>query len=175
MSQFNIWKFSTFVLLILLLGLGAYMFFFKKAPFSQNGVIVLDDYNADKKDLNKFQNPAFAPDNNDFFYNKPTQIKFDEELYDFDTIIEGTVLKKEIEYTNTGKNPYFVLDVKVSCGCTVPHYEKAPIEPGKKGKVIVEYNSAGKDGFSMNKLTLYGNVNGDQKSTFFKVFVKKKK
>jgi hypothetical protein len=27
----------------------------------------------------------------------------------------------------------------------------------------------------MNKLTLYGNVNGDQKSTFFKVFVKKKK
>jgi hypothetical protein len=175
MSQLNIWKFSTFVLLILVLGLGAYMFFFKKAPFSQNGMIVLDDFTADKKDLNKFQNPAFAPDNNDYFYNKPTQIQFDQELYDFDTIEEGTVLKKEIEYLNTGKNPYFVLDVKVSCGCTVPSYEKAPVAPSKKGKVKVEYNSAGKDGFSMNKLTLYGNVNGDQKSTFFKVFVKKKK
>jgi hypothetical protein len=175
MSKLNIWKFSTFVLLILVLGLGAYMFFFKKAPFSQNGMIVLDDFTADKKDLNKFQNPAFAPDNNDFFYNKPTQIQFDQELYDFDTIEEGTVLKKEIEYLNTGKNPYFVLDVKVSCGCTVPSYEKAPVAPSKKGKVKVEYNSAGKDGFSMNKLTLYGNVNGDQKSTFFKVFVKKKK
>ena len=100
---------------------------------------------------------------------------FEKDLYDFDTIEEGTVIQEDLFYNNSGTNPYFLLDVKVSCGCTVPHYEKAPIEPGKKWKVIVEYNSAGKDGFSMNKLTLYGNVNGDQKSTFFKVFVKKKK
>lgn len=175
MGQINFWKFSTFILLLLVLGLGLFTFFSKKSPFNNNGTIVLDDFKADSKDLNKYQNPTFAPDNNDYFYSKSTKIKFDKELYDFDTIEEGTILKKEIEYTNIGKNPYFVVDVKVSCGCTVPHYDKAPIAPGKKGKVLVEYNSAGKDGFSMNKLSLYGNVEYKEIPTYFKVFVKKKK
>ena len=38
------------------------------------------------------------------------------------------------------------MDATASCGCTRPEYPTKPIKPGKKGKVKVTYNPAGRPG-----------------------------
>ena len=114
----------------------------------------------------------FAPDNNDYFFQNPTTIQFLENEYDLDTIPIGKVITRDIKFINTGKNPYFITDIKVSCGCTIPSYDNRPIAAGDTGSVKIEYNSAKKNGFNMNKLSVYGNTEPTEKSVYFKVFVK---
>jgi len=47
----------------------------------------------------------------------------------------------EFEFTNTGKIPLVLNDVRASCGCTAPEWSRVPIKPGDKGKVTVKYNT----------------------------------
>ncbi|MCU0328280.1 MAG: DUF1573 domain-containing protein [Chitinophagales bacterium] len=112
-------------------------------------------------------------DLNQYFYKVPTEISFEQDLYDFDTIVAGDVIHHEIRAQNKGKNPYFIIDLKVSCGCTIAEYPKKPIPPGEFAVIKVTFDSKDKEGFSMNKLSLYGNTQPEEMSTFFKVFVKK--
>lgn len=140
-----------------------------------NGTLSLQELTPNRAEKNKQQNPIFAPDNNDFFFQNPTEIIFLQNEYDFDTIVADQVIKRTIKYINTGKNPYFITDIKVSCGCTVPSYDNRPIPPGDTGLVDIEYNSARKNGFNMNKLSLFGNTKPTEKSVYFKIFVKGKK
>lgn len=44
------------------------------------------------------------------------------------------------KFKNTGKSPLKLVDVKSSCGCTVPSYSKEDIMPGEKGEITVKYN-----------------------------------
>lgn len=54
--------------------------------------------------------------------------------------------KKEAEYnfqfTNPGKTPLVIFDVKTSCGCTIPDWTKKPINPGKNGEIKIKYDAA---------------------------------
>jgi len=68
-------------------------------------------------------------------------IEFNEE-----TINYGEVEKEKddgirvFEFTNTGDQPLNIINVKSSCGCTVPEWPKEPIAPGTKGQIKVQYN-----------------------------------
>lgn len=42
---------------------------------------------------------------------------------------------------NPGQTPLLILNVKTSCGCTVPSWNKKPIKPGKSGNIEVSYDS----------------------------------
>lgn len=68
-------------------------------------------------------------------------IDFTAKQHDFGTI----PLKKEasysFEFTNPGKTPLLVSDVKTSCGCTVPEWPKEPILPGKKELIKINYDA----------------------------------
>jgi len=46
------------------------------------------------------------------------------------------------QFTNLGKTPLIINDVKTSCGCTVPEWPKAPIRPGEKGLIKIKYDAA---------------------------------
>ena len=72
---------------------------------------------------------------------------FDEKTYDFGTIkeVDGPVTHS-FEFTNTGNEPLVIINVNASCGCTRPEYSKAPIKPGKSGKIKVTFNPAGRPG-----------------------------
>jgi hypothetical protein len=69
-------------------------------------------------------------------------ISFNKMEHDFGTI----PYKKEaiylFEFTNPGKTPLVINDVKSSCGCTVPEWTKAPIRPGGKGQITIKYDAA---------------------------------
>ena len=59
-------------------------------------------------------------------------ISFEEEEHDFGTIINGTPVETSFKYTNTGKSPLVISNIKTSCGCTVPEdWSKDPLAPSK--------------------------------------------
>lgn len=69
-------------------------------------------------------------------------IDFADKQHDFGTI----PLKKEtsfsFEFTNSGKTPLLVSEVKTSCGCTVPEWPKKPILSGDKEVIKINYDAA---------------------------------
>lgn len=76
---------------------------------------------------------------------KGPEIKFDQTSHNFGKFPESSPRVSCIfTYTNTGDQPLVVHQAVASCGCTVPEYTKAPVQPGQKGQIKVTYNGAGK-------------------------------
>lgn len=44
-------------------------------------------------------------------------------------------------FSNKGKTPLVIYDVKASCGCTVPTWPKAPIKPDGKSLIKVDFET----------------------------------
>ncbi|MBW6537079.1 MAG: DUF1573 domain-containing protein [Mariniphaga sp.] len=69
-------------------------------------------------------------------------ILFKGQEYDFGTIS----LKEEVyygfEFSNPGKTPLVISNVKTSCGCTIPEWPQKPVKPGTKGEIKVAYDAA---------------------------------
>ncbi|MCB2197633.1 MAG: DUF1573 domain-containing protein [Bacteroidetes bacterium] len=69
------------------------------------------------------------------------EIYFENTTHDYGTIEykgDGTC---EFTFKNTGKEPLLLTNVKASCGCTTPTWPKSPIKKGKKGTIVVKYNT----------------------------------
>lgn len=77
---------------------------------------------------------------------KTTTLKFTSLEHDFGTVKEGERVKHVYEVQNTGKTDLVLQDVRPSCGCTTPNYEKKPIRPGKKGTIEVVFDTKGRPG-----------------------------
>ncbi len=76
---------------------------------------------------------------------KPAEIKFDKLTHNFGTFSEKEpVVSCTFSFTNVGESPLIINQAVASCGCTVPEYTKAPIQPGEKGEIKVTYNGTGK-------------------------------
>ncbi len=69
------------------------------------------------------------------------EISFDKLLHDFGNVIQGGKAEYEFRFTNTGKQPLIISDVRSSCGCTVPEWPRNPVLPGASAVVKVKYNS----------------------------------
>jgi len=74
------------------------------------------------------------------------KFKFKEETHDFGEVAEGPAAETDFEFKNVGKEPILITEAHGSCGCTVPQWPKEPIMPGKKAKIHVTYNTAGRVG-----------------------------
>lgn len=104
-----------------------------------------------------------------------TSIEFEKEVYNFGECTEGDTVRRTLEFTNTGKLPLVIEQAYGSCGCTVPTYEKEPIQPGKKGKLNIEFNSTNKPGANTKSVTIIANTNPPTTEISFSIKVKKKK
>ncbi len=74
------------------------------------------------------------------------EIKFDTTVYNFGKILEGEQVTYKFDFTNIGKKSLVIEKVETSCGCTVPEYDKKPVEPGQRGYVRVKFDSSNKEG-----------------------------
>lgn len=72
---------------------------------------------------------------------KSAIMKFETEMIDYGTILQGSDRVRKFYFTNTGKEPLVIQSAKGSCGCTVPTYPKEPIMPGQKGVIEVNYDT----------------------------------
>lgn len=69
------------------------------------------------------------------------EIKFDKTVHDYGTIKQHGDGKCEFTFTNVGKEPLILSNVRSSCGCTVPTWPREPILPGQTGVIKVKYDT----------------------------------
>jgi hypothetical protein len=68
-------------------------------------------------------------------------IVFAATTHDYGTIVQSSDGSCIFAFTNKGKAPIVLNDVKASCGCTVPEWTRTPVAPGEKGSIKVTYNT----------------------------------
>ncbi len=96
------------------------------------------------------------------------EITFEHEVWDFGEVPEGPKVRHDFWFTNTGKEPLIIHQVRTSCGCTSPFWPKEPILPGQKGKITVEYNTKGRPGPFHKAITIYSNAKTPTKVIYIK-------
>ncbi len=67
------------------------------------------------------------------------KIEFEKLVHDYGTINQYGDGNCEFPFTNTGKEPLVLSNVRSSCGCTVPDWPRKPILPGKTEVIKVKY------------------------------------
>jgi hypothetical protein len=88
-------------------------------------------------ELEKQQAEANAQANNP---NAPI-IVFDKLEHDYGTIEQNANGDCEFKFTNNGKEPLILSNVRSSCGCTVPTWPRQPILPGQSDVIKVHYDT----------------------------------
>lgn len=74
--------------------------------------------------------------------NKDAIIHFSEEVHDFGKLAYKKEAECEFKFSNPGKTPLLIFEVKTSCGCTVPEWTQKPIKPNSKGEIKIKYDAA---------------------------------
>lgn len=97
-------------------------------------------------------------------------VSFNETEHDFGTIKDGTPVETIFKYTNTGKAPLVVSDIKSTCGCTVPTDWTKQVAPGETGQFTVKFN--GKGNGAVNKsITMTTNTENGSETVRIKAMV----
>jgi len=104
--------------------------------------------------------------------NKPA-FKFETETHDFGTVTEGPKYEYEFKFTNTGKEPLIINNVRASCGCTTPVWPREPIPPGQESTIKAVYNSKGRPGKFNKAITISSNATTPSKVLYIKGNVQK--
>ncbi|TWP30625.1 DUF1573 domain-containing protein [Apibacter muscae] len=124
-----------------------------------------DTENSSDKNLNaidQHQNPVVD--------TSETEIKFEEEMYDFKDIKKGENATHIFSFTNVGSKPLIITEVKPACGCTTPEYTNTPVAPGQKGSITVTFNSSNFEGPVKKNVIVSGNF--EKKDLQFQANVK---
>lgn len=86
-------------------------------------------------------------------------ISFEEKEFNFGTIKEtDPVVSHEFRFTNEGKVPLIINDVKSSCGCTVPEWPREPVLPGKSSTIKVNFNPKQQKGSVVKSIQILSNA-----------------
>ncbi|RZW55992.1 MAG: DUF1573 domain-containing protein [Flavobacteriaceae bacterium] len=97
---------------------------------------------------------------------------FDKSEHDFGEIEDGTPVETVFSYTNTGKAPLVITDIKSTCGCTVPQdWSKDPLSPGETAQFTVKFNGKGKNKVSKT-VTVTANTEAGKEQVKITAFVK---
>jgi hypothetical protein len=74
------------------------------------------------------------------------KIQFDSINFDFGKVKSGEAVKHDFIFTNTGAATLEILEVKPGCGCTTAGDWDKRVEPGKTGKIPLEFHTAAYSG-----------------------------
>ena len=99
--------------------------------------------------------------------NKNVRIDFEKNNHDYGELDFGSDGVCEFKFTNTGKEPLMLTNVKSSCGCTVPEWPKEPIGRGESASIKVRYDTHRVGTFSKS-ITVYSNASNSPKRLFIK-------
>lgn len=100
--------------------------------------------------------------------SKP-EITFTSQNHDFGTIRDNATVAVEYEFQNTGNAPLVIISVtNGGCGCTTPSFSTAPIKPGKKGKIKIQFNPRGRAGEFDREVKVKTNAPGSRKKLTFR-------
>lgn len=77
-----------------------------------------------------------------------------ETDHDFGEIPAGKPARFVFQFQNILDEPVVLQTVRTTCGCTAADWPEAPIEPGKSGDVVIEFD-ANKIGTFRKKITVF--------------------
>ncbi len=66
-------------------------------------------------------------------------LAFESTTIDYGAVEHKANGLRTFKFTNTGKSPVVIVDVKTSCGCTVATKPTKPILPGESSEISVKY------------------------------------
>ncbi|HET8860471.1 DUF1573 domain-containing protein [Marivirga sp.] len=120
--------------------------------------IFTDEVENSSKTLNVIAtiNEYFPPMTEQELANAP-HIEFENLEYDFGHIVEGQKLSHTFKFTNTGKETLIIRKTKTTCGCTVSELKKMNFEPNESGEIKVSFDSIGRRGTQIKRVTLFSN------------------
>ena len=90
--------------------------------------------------------------------NAPT-ILFESNVVDYGEIAKGSDGVKYFSFTNGGNEPLIISNVRSSCGCTVPEYQRTPIGPNQESQIKIKYDTK-RVGPFRKTITIFSNVEG---------------
>jgi hypothetical protein len=73
---------------------------------------------------------------------------------DFHPNFQDTEVKATFAFTNGGKYPITIKDIKTSCGCTTATLDKRVYNPGEKGSISAVYHIASNKGLQQKIITV---------------------
>ncbi|MEZ5198882.1 MAG: DUF1573 domain-containing protein [Bacteroidales bacterium] len=82
--------------------------------------------------------------------------EFEKLVHDYGTIEQHGDGNCEFRFTNTGKEPLILSNVRSSCGCTVPTWPRQPVLPGQSEVIKVKYDTK-RVGTINKSITVYSN------------------
>lgn len=87
------------------------------------------------------------------------KIEFEKTSHDFGTISEtGGPAVYDFVFKNTGDAPLILNNVRTSCGCTSPSWNRQPIAPGQTGSVKVSFDPRHRPGRFNKSITVNSNA-----------------
>lgn len=113
--------------------------------------VALSSCITDKLDNRPITADIIAPEN-------PPSMKFDVDVFEFDTIALGATVSYTFKFENLGPSPLLIHSVKAACGCTVlKEWPKNPILEGETGEIPIEFTSK-KSGFTKKYISILANT-----------------
>lgn len=86
------------------------------------------------------------------------EIAFTTNVKDLGNISEGERIMTFFRYENTGDGPLLISSIKAGCGCTVPKWNKEPLEGGASDDIKIIFDSKGKNGNQNIRITVNSNA-----------------
>ena len=71
------------------------------------------------------------------------KVQFATNTFDFGKVMAGEVVRHDFVFTNLGASVLEIKEVRPGCGCTTAGTWDKLVEPGKTGKIPLQFNSAG--------------------------------
>ncbi len=84
-------------------------------------------------------------------------INFNENVYNFDEVKQGVLVRHNFTINNTGKSDLIIRRVRTSCGCTASSPERDVIPPGESTLLEVSFNTRGRNGRQNQAISIYSN------------------
>lgn len=103
------------------------------------------------------------------------KISFEEKEFVFGEVTEGVVVKHTFKFINTGNQTLLISDVRTTCGCTVPVWNRSPIPAGGTDKIEVSFDTNGKQETQAKIITVIANTFPSETEVILKGFVNPKK
>lgn len=92
---------------------------------------------------------------------KNTTVEFEAKSHNFGKIEESAgYVSCVFKFKNTGDIPFVINTIGVSCGCTTPQWNKAPVMPGKSGEITVTFDPLGRPGIFEKSINITCNAGG---------------
>lgn len=85
------------------------------------------------------------------------RLVLEKKALDFGEVVQGAKVRLALELGNSGDAPLVISHAETTCGCSLARLPEAPIPPGGKGELVVEFDSSDRTGQQGFEVYVYGN------------------